>query len=219
MCGGFVLAYTTAKVDPTKGKLWGSTAHLAYNIGRVTSYTILGALFGLLGSVAKVSHVTHGILFVLIGIFMVLMGLSLSGNLKFLTSIEASITKISFFQKAFKKLLNSQSLGSFYLLGMLNGFIPCGLVYFFAATAAATASPFWGAVVMLVFGLATVPTMFALGTVAGFLKSSSFRLLMIKLASVIIILYGLHLGYKGYMLVTHPHMHMHMKMQMSHASQ
>ena len=215
MCGGFVVAYTTAKVDPNRGKLWGSAAHLAYNLGRVASYTILGALFGLLGSVFKVSPTTHGALFIAIAIFMVLMGISLSGNLRFLTSIEANITKIPFFQKAFSALIHSKSFGSFFLLGMLNGFIPCGLVYFFAASAAATGSPFWGAVVMLVFGLSTIPVMFGLGTVAGFLKSSSLRLLMIKIASVVIVLYGLYLGYKGYMMITHPQMMQH-KMQHMH---
>ncbi len=219
MCGGFVVAYTTAKVNPQKGKLWGSAAHLAYNFGRITSYAILGAIFGLFGSVFMVSPKTHGILFLLIGIFMVLMGVSLSGNIKFLTSIEVNITKLPFFKKAFSYLMHSDSFGSFYLLGMLNGFIPCGLVYFFAASAAATASPLWGAVVMLVFGLSTMPVMFGLGTVAGFLKSSSLRLLMIKIASVIIVLYGLYLGYKGYMMMTHPQMmqhHMHMMQMKMH---
>ncbi len=207
MCGGFVIAYTTAKVDPSRGKLWGGVAHLAYNLGRVTSYMIIGAIFGYLGSVMMVSKTTHGALFIAIGIFMILMGVSLSGNFKFLTSLEVGLTRFAFFQKLFSKLIHSKSLPSFFFLGMLNGFIPCGLVYFFAASAAATGSPFWGAVVMLVFGLSTIPVMFGLGTVAGFLKSSSFRTLMIKLASVVIALYGIYLAYKGYWMITHPSMH------------
>ena len=209
MCGGFVIAYTTAKVDPTKGKLWGGAAHLAYNLGRVTSYMIIGAVFGYLGSIMLISKTLHGSLYLLIGVFMILMGLSLSGNLKFLTSIEANISKLPFFKEAFSRLIHSKSLTSFFLLGMLNGFLPCGLVYFFAASAAATGSPFWGAVVMLIFGLSTIPVMFSLGTVAGFLKSSSFRLLMIKLASIIIVLYGIYLIYKGYWFITNPDASIH----------
>ena len=209
MCGGFVIAYTTAKVDPSRGKLWGGAAHLAYNLGRITSYMIIGAIFGYLGSIMLISKTLHGSLYIAVGIFMILMGISLSGNLRFLTSIEASLTQFGFFKKAFSKLIHSKSLGSFFLLGMLNGFLPCGLVYFFAASAAATGSPFWGAVVMLVFGLSTVPVMFGLGTVAGFLKSSSFRLLMIKLASIVIVLYGIYLAYKGYWFLTDPEASIH----------
>jgi sulfite exporter TauE/SafE len=51
--------------------------------------------------------------------------------------------------------------------------------------------------------------MFGLGTVAGFLKSSSFRLLMIKLASIIIALYGAYLLYKGYWFITNPNASIH----------
>jgi len=209
MCGGFVIAYTTAKVDPERGKLWGGTAHLAYNLGRVFSYMIIGALFGYLGSIMLISKSLHGALYIGVGIFMILMGISLSGNLRFLTSIELSLTQFTFFRKLFGRLIHSKSLGSFFLLGMLNGFLPCGLVYFFAATAAATGSPFWGAIVMAIFGLSTVPVMFGLGTVAGFLKSSSFRILMIKLASVVIVLYGLYLTYKGYWFLTDPDASIH----------
>jgi len=209
MCGGFVVAYTAAKVDPAKGKLWGGAAHLAYNMGRILSYVLIGALFGYLGSIFLISPTLQGILYLTIGIFMVLMGLSLFGNFPFLTTIEASFAHFGLFQKAFGRLLRSKSLWSFFFLGMLNGFLPCGLVYFFAASAAATGSPLWGAVVMLLFGLSTVPVMFGLGTVAGFLKSSSFRLLMLKFAAVVIVLYGLYLAYKGYWFLSDPDASIH----------
>ena len=62
---------------------------------------------------------------------------------------------------------------------------------------------------MLIFGLSTMPVMFGLGTIAGFLKSSSFRMLMIKLASVVIVLYGLYLAYKGYWFLTDPQASIH----------
>jgi len=63
---------------------------------------------------------------------------------------------------------------------MLNGIIPCGLVYSFAIMAAATASPLWGAVVMATFGLATIPALFFLGAVTQFLQKGSLRGLMLK---------------------------------------
>ncbi|WP_200762786.1 sulfite exporter TauE/SafE family protein [Nitrosophilus alvini] len=209
MCGGFVIAYTTAKVDPSKGKLNSLLAHLIYNTGRTFSYAIIGAVFGFLGSILLISAKTQGALYLAIGLFMVLMGISLTGNLKFLTSIEVSLTKYTFFKKLFSKLIHSKTLPSFFFLGMLNGFLPCGLVYFFAASAAATGSPFWGAIVMTIFGLSTIPVLFGLGTIAGFLKSSNFRNLMIRLASVVIILYGFYIIYKGYWFIFDPNASIH----------
>ena len=209
MCGGFVIAYSTAKIDSSYSKAHQIIAHLAYNFGRVFSYMIIGAIFGLLGSILLISKTTHGTLYIIVGLFMILMAISLSGNLRFLTSIEMSLTKYRFFKEIFSKLIHSKSLSSFFFLGMLNGFLPCGLVYFFAASAAATGSPFWGAVVMLIFGLSTIPTLFGLGTVAGFLKSSNFRSLMIKLASVVIAFYGAYIIYKGYWFITDPNASIH----------
>jgi len=209
MCGGFVIAYTTAKIDPNLSKTKEYLAHLIYNLGRITSYILIGAFFGFLGAILLISTTTQGILYILVGIFMILMGLSLSGNLRFLTSIEVSFAKFQFFKKLFSKLIHSKTLFSFFLLGMLNGFLPCGLVYFFAASAAATASPFWGGVVMLIFGLSTLPVMFGLGTIAGFFKSLEFRVVMVKVASIVIALYGVYILYKGFWFIFDPSASIH----------
>jgi len=209
MCGGFVIAYSTAKIDSSMNRSKQLIAHIVYNLGRVFSYMIIGAFFGFLGGILLISKTTHGSLYILVGIFMVLMGISLSGNLKFLTSIEVSLTKYRFFKELFSKLIHSKTLLSFFLLGMLNGFLPCGLVYFFAASAAATGSPFWGAIVMMIFGLSTMPVLLGLGTVAGFLKSSNFRTLMVKLASLVIAMYGGYMIYKGYWFIFDPNASIH----------
>jgi sulfite exporter TauE/SafE len=208
MCGGFVIAYTSAKVSPTWRKAYQGLAHIIYSLGRVTSYTILGAIFGFLGSVISVSMTTKGILFIVIGAIMVLMGLSLLGKIKFLHFLEGSIAKSSIFQNSFQKIFQKESLFSFYLLGILNGFIPCGFVYFFLAGAVATASPITGALVMFLFGLSTIPILFSLGFVVGFLKSGKFRNIMMKTASVLVILFGLFTMFKASMLLSG---NMHMK--------
>lgn len=209
MCGGFVLAYSSAKIDPAHSKAAQFAAHLTYNLGRISSYMVLGALFGFLGSVLLISKTTHGLLYVLVGILMVLMGASFLGKSNFLTTVELSLAKTPLFRRAFSRLIHSRSLLSFYLLGVLNGFLPCGLVYFFAASAAATASPFWGAVVMLIFGLSTVPALLGLGFIVGFLKRTNFRDAMIKLASIFILLYGGYMLYKGYWFIFDPKASIH----------
>jgi sulfite exporter TauE/SafE len=204
MCGGIVVAYSSSKID--KDSPWSrqTMSHLAYNFGRVTTYTVLGALFGLLGKVIAFTPTTKGVLFVLTGILMVLAGASLLGNLKFLNSAEWSVSRQGWFQRAFKILIQSRSIASFYLLGMLNGLIPCGLVYSFAIIAASTASPLWGALVMATFGLATIPALFFLGTVTKFLQQGSLRSTMMKMAAMLVIFYGLFVFYKGYKFIAHP---------------
>ncbi len=204
MCGGIVVAYTSTKVDEKWSKTTQAFAHFTYSLGRVSTYVLLGALFGYLGGVATFNNYTNGGLLVFAGVIMILAGLSLMGKVKFLTLIEHSFSKSEWYQKSFRSLLHSKTLFSFYLLGMLNGLLPCGFVYFFAITAASTGSALWGAIVMLVFGLSTIPAMFSMGFFVGLFKQSSFRSLMIKFASIAVIGYGLFTIYNGYGFITDP---------------
>jgi len=204
MCGGIVVAYSSSKVNQNDTWTKQTIEHLSYNIGRVTTYTILGAMFGLLGKAIAFTPTTKGVLFLLTGLLMIVAGLSLLGNLKFLNSVEWSMSKNSWYQNSFKKLISSKSLSSFYYLGMLNGIIPCGLVYSFAIFAASTASPLWGAIVMATFGLATIPALFFLGSITKFLQKGTLRGTMMKLAATLVLFYGLFTLYKGYKFIVHP---------------
>lgn len=201
MCGGIVIAYSSRKIDSKTSWVQQTASHLFYNFGRVATYTLLGAFFGLLGKVIAFTPTTRGILFIFAGTLMILAGLSLVGNLKFLISAEWSISKKGWFQKAFRTLISGKSYMSFFLLGMLNGLIPCGLVYSFAVIAASTTSPLWGAIVMATFGLATIPALFFLGTMTKFLQKGSTREIMIKLAALLVVTYGFFTLYKGYKFI------------------
>jgi sulfite exporter TauE/SafE len=198
MCGGIVLAYSTIKIEPKSSKVSQSTAHLLYSFGRVFTYSILGAIFGALGGVATFSNTANGVLLIIAGIAMVLAGLSLMGKIKFLTLIEHSFSSSPYYKNLFKKVLNSKSNFSFFVLGMLNGLLPCGFVYFFAITAASTASPFYGALVMAIFGLSTIPAMFSLGFLASLSSATNFRNMMMSLSSFAVIIYGIYTLYSGY---------------------
>lgn len=204
MCGGIVLAYTTIKIEPSSSKVSQSVAHLLYSLGRVLTYTTLGAIFGALGGVATFSNNANGLLLIITGIVMVLAGLSLMGKIKFLTIIEHSFSSSSIYKSAFKKVLNSKSNLSFFVLGMLNGLLPCGFVYFFAITAASTADPLYGAMVMAIFGLSTIPAMFGLGFLASLASATSFRNMMMSLSSIAVILYGTYTVYNGYDYISNP---------------
>jgi sulfite exporter TauE/SafE len=204
MCGGIVVAYSTIKIDSKSSKLTQSMAHLLYSLGRVLTYSILGGIFGFLGGVVTYSNNANGILLIFAGVVMILAGLSLMGKIKFLTIIEHSFSSSSFYKNSFKSVLNSKSKLSFFILGMLNGLLPCGFVYFFAITAASTASPLYGAMVMAIFGLSTIPAMFLLGFLTSLTSATSFRNMMMSLSAVAVILYGSFTIYNGYQYINNP---------------
>ena len=204
MCGGIVVAYSSIKLGGEPSKGYQAAAHLLYSLGRVTTYTTLGAIFGYIGGVITFNNIANGVLLIVAGIAMVLAGLSLLGKIKFLTIIEHSFSSSRFYKDAFKKILNSKSLFSFYLLGLLNGLLPCGFVYFFAIAAASTASPLYGALVMFIFGIGTIPAMFGLGFLTSLASSSSFRNMMMSLSSIAVILYGIFTLYNGYTYISNP---------------
>ena len=204
MCGGIVIAYSSTKID-TKWKGTTQTlAHIFYSFGRITTYTILGFIFGSIGSVISFSNIANGVLLLIAGIFMVLVGVSISGKIRFLTIIEHSIQNSSWYHRYFRQLLQSKDLSSFYLLGLLNGLLPCGFVYFFAITSASMANGFDGAMVMFIFGLSTVPAMFSLGFFVGIFKKNAIRNMMITIASISVIVYGTYTIYNGYGYIQNP---------------
>jgi len=204
MCGGIVIAYSTTKIDPKWHKLYQGLGHLMYSLGRITTYMVIGAVFGAIGGVAGFSGTAIATLTILAGVFMILAGLSISGKIQFLTLLEHSFSRSKWYQKAFRTILDSRSLYSFYTLGLLNGLLPCGLVYFFAVTAASTGSAFWGAVVMLVFGLSTVPSLMGLGFFTSIFTHTTMRKTMMNLAAIVVVLFGLYTIYRGYDFIRHP---------------
>ena len=204
MCGGIVIAYSSAKIDNKWSNLMQVFAHLAYSFGRITTYVVLGAIFGAIGGVVQFNGYATAALTIIAGIFMILAGLSLLGKLEFLTKLEHSFSQTKWYQEIFRQVLRSKSLYSFYILGLLNGLLPCGLVYFFAVTAASTGSPLWGALVMLIFGLSTIPALFSLGFFTQLLNKSSLRKNMMNLASIIVILFGIYTIYRGYDFIENP---------------
>jgi len=204
MCGGIVIAYSTAGLQKNRSKKTQAVAHILYSFGRVTTYTVLGAVFGLLGGVVVFNNITNGILWIVAGLVMVLAGLSLMGKIRFLSLLEASFSSTAWYRNTFRSLLQNDSLFGFYLLGMLNGLLPCGFVYFFAITAASTASPLYGAIVMFIFGVSTIPALFSLGFFVGLFKKMTFRHVMTQLASFSVIAYGLFTLYNGYLFLIEP---------------
>lgn len=197
MCGGFIVAYSSTKIDASMSRTAQLIRHSAYNLGRVSSYIVLGMIFGGIGALFSISMEFHGALFILAGIIMIITALGMFGLSKLIHLLERGFSSNSLFKTLFSRLIKSKNIGSFFALGVMNGFFPCGFVFFFAAKAAASASVIEGGMVMALFGLATVPTLLALGQSVSFFKEIAFRQTMNRIAGLAILIYGLYSVYYG----------------------
>lgn len=191
MCGPLALAL------PSVGRTPASfvAGRLAYNAGRVITYGLLGAFFGLIGGTLAVAGLQRW-LSIAAGAA-ILIGLLLSS--RFALALPA-INTVGWLKSAFGKLLQQRTLSSLLFLGGLNGLLPCGLVYVACAGATATGNLQTGVMYMLVFGLGTVPMMLGIGLFGQKLQIwFRFRLeklvpACLTLVAVLLILRGLSLG-------------------------
>ena len=165
MCGGIVGALSMQVQAPGCRPQW--PLHLAYNLGRIGTYTLLGAGVGLLGSVGLLYDGMLPVqmtLYVLANLMLVALGLYLTGFTRLLAPIER-VGHVLWrrIQPATRRFLPARSVGQALPLGMLWGFIPCGLTYSILATALVTGSGARGAGLMLAFGLGTLPNLLLAG--------------------------------------------------------
>ncbi len=141
--------------------------HLAYNGGRLASYTVAGALAGAIGQAGLLWRdavpVQH-LLFALSSLMLVALGLYLAGIRNAVRHIEqAGGVLWRHVQPLTRSLLPVTTLPRALLLGALWGWLPCGLVYSVLVTALASGDMQGGALVMLAFGLGTLPNLLAIG--------------------------------------------------------
>lgn len=190
MCGGIVgaVSMTLPNSQPKFPFLIG------YNLGRISSYTLAGVIAGTVGASSFfLDHILpiEKLLYVLASIMLVLLGLYLAGIWRVLTKLEHMGAMLwQRIQPYSQKLLPVQSLPQSFLLGSLWGWLPCGLVYSVLVAAIATASPLEGGLLMLAFGLGTLPTLLAMGMTAVRLKTFLQNLWFRRLSGLIIAGFG-----------------------------
>jgi sulfite exporter TauE/SafE len=138
---------------------------LTYNAGRVVSYAVLGSIVGLFGSViVKASPSLAVGIRLASGIIIILVGLKVAFDIRWLNAIERMGASIwSRIAPAAKGLVPVTSLPRALGLGLLWGWLPCGLVYSVLMIAATSAEPVSGAAVMVAFGVGTMPAMIMTG--------------------------------------------------------
>lgn len=190
MCGGIMLTQSLSKnsiIKENQSKFKTLMPAILYNAGRVTSYTIIGGIVGALGSVLSLSLNVKAGLQIFAGIFMVIMGLNMAGFSafrKFNIKLPWSSCKVKNKPKAP------------FLVGMLNGLMPCGPLQTMQLYALGTGSAASGALSMFVFSLGTVPLMLVFGAISGLL-SKGYTKQLLKFSGVLVVILGIIMGNRG----------------------
>ncbi len=163
MCGGIVSALSLQ--TPGTRPAW--TVHLAYNLGRISSYGIAGAAMGAVGSLGLLLDnwlPVQIILYVVANLMMVALGLYLTGVTRALAITErAGQVLWRRVQPATRRFLPVRGVAQAFPLGMLWGWLPCGLVYSVLTMTLLSGSAVRGAAIMLAFGLGTLPNLMLAG--------------------------------------------------------
>ncbi len=189
MCGGIMLSQSLS--SESNNKFEAMKPAVLYNLGRVLSYTLLGGIIGTLGSVFSLSITTKATLQIFAGLFMIMMGFNMAG--------------FNIFRKFHIKLPHfackvKNKSGSPFIVGLLNGFMPCGPLQTMQLFALGTGSALKGSLSMFMFSLGTVPLMLTFGALSGLLSKGHTKKLL-KFSGVLIIVLGLIMGNRGLTLV------------------
>lgn len=187
MCGPLALALPRSGATP----LSYVAGRVAYNAGRLVTYAALGLIFGLAGRSLVLAGVQRWTSIAL-GI-MLLAGLFASRTVRLGGPLYGVVGSL---RSRMSHLLQKRSIGALGVLGLLNGLLPCGLVYVACAAATVTGTAAAGAAYMLVFGLGTVPMMLAI-SLSGRLVPPAWRLRLTKTIPVTVFLVGSVLILRG----------------------
>ena len=190
MCGGIVGALSLGL--PSQRQL---PILLGYNLGRISSYTLAGALMGALGfyfSGLLPVQTAQRVLLGLAGVFMVLLGLYLGGWWNLLSRVERMGGVLwRRIEPLGRGLLPVRSPGQAVALGLLWGWLPCGLVYSALVWTVASGGPVQGGLLMLAFGLGTLPNLLLMGVAAAQLQRWVRKPATRAIAGGLIIAFGL----------------------------
>jgi uncharacterized protein len=196
MCGGIVGALTFGLPETVRNRLTLTLPYqLGYNLGRIFSYVVAGGIMGGLGVLLAgllPVQATQQVLLVFAGLFMILLGLYLGGWWLGLSQIEHLGSHLwKRIEPVARRLLPVKTPGQAFVLGIVWGWIPCGLVYTMLIMTVSSGGVLPGAGLMLAFGLGTLPNLFAMGVVAGSLARWLKDIRVRRVAGFTVILFGL----------------------------
>jgi sulfite exporter TauE/SafE/plastocyanin domain-containing protein/copper chaperone CopZ len=184
MCGGIMLSQSISKDNTSKFE--AIRPAILYNAGRIVAYTVIGGIVGALGSVLALSLAVKAAMQIFAGIFMIIMGLNRAGFGMFRINIRLPWSACSVKKKPKTP----------FLVGLLNGLMPCGPLQTMQLYALGTGSAAKGALSMLLFSLGTVPLMLTFGALSGLL-SKGYTKKILKMSGFLVIILGFIMGSRG----------------------
>jgi len=201
MCGGIVTTLTfNSQTEKSTTKL--NRYLLAYNSGRILSYSLAGLLVALIGSqfIAQLPE-PQNISRYLNAAVLILLGLYLADWWRILTLLERAGSYVwRIIQPLGKNLLPVKNSRHAFLLGMLWGWLPCGLVYSTLALSLTSPTIWQGSLIMLVFGLGTLPMLLLMGHLAEQLNQWRQKVWVRRIAGLLLIGFGI-----SFLLMPHQH--------------
>jgi sulfite exporter TauE/SafE/copper chaperone CopZ len=193
MCGGINLsqciparASASGGAGPGKNRGAALVPSVLYNGGRIVSYTLTGAAVGALGSVISFTGTMRGMVQLAAGIFMIIMGINMLGFFPFLRKLSPRLPR--FFTRNIEA--RQKTSKSPFIIGLLNGLMPCGPLQAMQIYALSAGSPAAGALSMFLFSLGTAPLMFFIGA-ASSLLSRRFSAAVTRAGAVLVAALGL----------------------------
>ena len=191
MCGGIVGA-VSMHLPKSKSKI---PFLLAYNTGRILSYTLAGAIAGLVGAssfflqnILPIQHVLYGFS----SLMLIALGLYLAGIWHGVTYLESTGKTIwNILQPYSRRYIPVHNFKQAFFLGSLWGWLPCGLVYSVLIAAIASGNAMNGGLLMLAFGLGTLPTLLTMGMAALRLKAVLQNIWVRRASGFLVLGFGL----------------------------
>lgn len=191
MCGGINMAQSTSSA---KNGIQPSRANLLYNLGRLVSYTIVGAIVGGIGMVFSLTSSAKAIIQILAAAFMLIMAANLFGGFSWLQSLMPRLPE-GLQNRVFGKVAGRSS----FFIGLANGLMPCGPLQAMQLYALAAGSWLKGALSMFFFCLGTVPLMLGFGLASGTLMRR-FAKPMRLVSSLLVLVMGINALASGFAL-------------------
>jgi uncharacterized protein len=203
LVGGLVLGISAdyVKHHPASSRRQRFQSHLYFNIGRVAGYAFLGGLLGLAGSTWKLSNISDGVITTAIGIFLLVLGLKITGLIprlnNFQFALPKKIARFTGINVRSEKYRHRRTFAT----GALTFFLPCGFTQAMQLYALGSGSFFFGAMVMAIFAIGTVPGLIGIGGIVSSIKGA-FAKRFFKFAGVAVIFMAFFNISNGYNLLS-----------------
>ena len=191
MCGPIAIALPLHG-NTIPQKIFGGTL---YNLGRTLTYGVMGAIFGLLGQGVEMIGFQQKIS-IIMGAIMILSVIFPSLFRNQYNMEKSWFSLVGKLKKSIGKLFSVRSFSSLFFIGLLNGLLPCGLVYMAIAGAIGTGEVVLGSLYMIMFGLGTIPMMLSIA-IAGNILSVAIRRKINRLIPVLVVVVGIFFILRG----------------------